>query len=320
MNDSKDPKDRENDPQDSDDSKKDLDDILGKLKESEGGGSGERAKMDDGEGLINKIHAKGKGSEDDSEGVEQILDSISEKEEAETVEDMNFLQRFFGIFLSPGKVFDYLKVKPDFLIPLIIAVLIGVLSSQLFYDIAITEQIDRIEKNDNIPAERREAIIDQMEAGREGTQRMLSTYVFAPLAVLLIYLIIPAIFLLIGNMILGGKARYKQLLAIFSYSYLIVIFLSSLIKAPLIMAKESTKIQMSPAIFFDADQISTYLYNFIASFDIFVLWFLVVFALGFSTIYGFSKLKGMVSVFIAWLLYVLIVNVGLAGFFQSFTG
>jgi hypothetical protein len=320
MNDSKEPKDQEKKPQGGDETKKDLDDILGKIKESDGKGTGEKAKLDDGEELIQKMHAKGKESEDESEGLEQILDSISEKEEVVPTGEMNFLQRFFGIFTSPGKVFDYLKVKPDYLIPLVIALLISVLSSYLFYDIAITDQIDRIEQNDNIPAERKDAIIDQMESGKEGTQRMVSTFVIAPVAVLVIYLLVSAIFLFIGSVLLGGKAKYKQILSVYSYSYLIVIFLSTLIKTPLILAKRTTKIQMSPAVFLDADQISTALYNFIGSFDIFVVWFLVVFALGFSTIYGFSKLKGVVSVFIAWLLYVLIVNVVLAGLFQSFTG
>jgi hypothetical protein len=320
MNDSKDPKDQEKEPQGSDDTEKDLDDILGKLKESKGKSSEGKHKLDDGEDLINKMHPKGRESETESEGLEQILDSISEKEEVLPGGEMNFFQRFSGVFLSPGKVFEYLKVKPDFLIPLTIALLISVISAYMFYDIAITDQIERIEQNDNIPAERRDAIIDQMEAGKEGTQRLISTFVLAPLAVLVIYLLVSAIFLFIGNVLLGGKAKYKQILSVYSYSYLIVIFLASLLKAPLIMAKGTVKIQMSPAVFFDADQISTALYNFIGSFDIFVIWFLVVFAIGFSTIYGFSKLKGILSVFIAWLLYILIVNVWLAGLFQGFTG
>ncbi|NOQ97512.1 MAG: hypothetical protein GQ561_05035 [Calditrichae bacterium] len=77
---------------------------------------------------------------------------------------------------------------------------------------------------------------------------------------------------------------------------------------------------MSPGILIDTAGMSEALSNFIGSFNIFHIWFLVVFGIGFSIIYGFSKLKGLVSVFIAWLLYVVVVKIALAGLTQGFLG
>ena len=320
MNDKNESKDQEKKPQGSEDSSKELNDILGQLKESEGKTPEEKPKQDKGDEIIEKMHPKGKETEKDSEGLEDILNSITEKEQETPVESMNVFQRFIGVFTAPGKVFDYLKAKPDFWIPLILAVVISIISGYMFFDVAINDQITRIEQNENIPADRKDAILDQIEASREGSRKIINSVVIAPIFVVVIYLIIPLIFLLIGSVFLGGKAHYKQLLSVFSYSYLIVIFLGTLVKAPLIMAKNTVNIQMSPAAFLDPEQISGALYRFIGSFDIFVIWFLIVFALGFSTIYGFSKLKGLLSVFIAWLLYVLIVNVVISGFFQGLLG
>jgi hypothetical protein len=63
---------------------------------------------------------------------------------------------------------------------------------------------------------------------------------------------------------------------------------------------------------------STALYNFIGSFDIFTVWFLIVFGIGFAVIYRFSKLKALASVFIAWLAYVVIFKVLLGSLFAGF--
>ena len=114
------------------------------------------------------MHPKGKETDKESEGLEDILDSISEKEQEAPVESMNVFQRFIGIFTAPGKVFDYLKVKPDFWFPLILAVLISIISGYMFFDVAINDQITRIEQNENIPADRKDAILDQDSVLRPG--------------------------------------------------------------------------------------------------------------------------------------------------------
>ena len=150
--------------------------------------------------------------------------------------------------------------------------------------------------------------------------RLLSPFVFAPLGILVIYLLITLVFWFMGNVLLGGKARYKQIFAIFSYSYLIIILLESIVQFPLILSKQTLKIDMSPGVLIDTAGMSETLSRFVGSFDIFHIWFLVVFGLGFSIIYGFSKLKGLVSVFIAWLLYVVVFKIALASLTQGFLG
>ena len=106
---------------------------------------------------------------------------------------------------------------------------------------------------------------------------------------------------------MGGKARYKQIFSILSYSYLIIILLETIVQIPLILSKQTLKIDMSPGILIDTAGMSEALSNFIGACDIFHIWFLVVFGIGFSIIYGFSKLKGLVSVFIAWLLLISVI-------------
>jgi hypothetical protein len=236
------------------------------------------------------------------------------------VEDLNVGQRVIGIFTGPTKVFQYLKAKPDIWTPVIIAVIISLFTSFLVYDIAINDQIVSYEKNDKLPDEQKERIIEELEASKEGPRKIIYTTVFPVLAVFLIFVLVSAIFLFIGNVLLGGKARFKQVLSAYGYSYLILALLATIVKLPLWLSKQTMKIDFSPAVFMAKSASESALNTFVSSLDLFNIWFVLVFGLGFAVIYGFSKLKGLLSVLIAWLLYIVIFKVALGNVLSGFTG
>ena len=301
------------------DSQKELDDILGKLKESERTSSERRQKEQEEQHSLPDRSSKS-NEIDEPEGLDQILQSITEKPEDKPAEELNFLQRVIGIFTNPERVFQYLRVKPDYVLPILLAFLLTIVSSLFVYDIAINDQISNIEKNDNIPDDRKQLMIDQISGSQQGIQKILFMFVVPPISILLIYALFSGIFLFIGNIILGGKARFVQLLSIFSYSYLIPMLLGTVIKVPLILSRQTTQVNLNPAVFFTPEQLGQAMYNFVQSFDIFNIWFIFVFGIGFAVIYAFSKPKGLISVLIAWLLYVLIFKVWLAIVFQGLMG
>lgn len=298
------------------DRQKELDDILGKLKESDRTSSEYRKKESE---PTPDLSAKATKSPE-LEGIDQILESIKEKPEEKPVEKLNFLQRVIGIFTNPERVFRYLRAKPDYILPILLAVILTVFSSFLVYDIAINDQIAKVEKNDQIPDDRKELMLERMEASKQGAQRIIYMVVVPPISVVIIFLVTSAIFLFVGNIILGGKARFVQVLSAYSYSYLIVLLLGLIITTPLILARQTVDVNLSPAVFFSPENIGQAMFNFLQSFDILTIWFLIVFGIGFAIIYSFSKPKGIISVITVWLVYVLIFKVFLAMLFKGLTG
>lgn len=318
MSDIKDPKDQEEKKEQQEpkeETKKDLDNLLGQLKESD---EGEKPKKQEEEEQDVPFKQPRHDSDSDPEGLDGILDQISEKEEEEPVEGQNVIQRVINVFINPSALFAYLRRKPDFFTPLILTVLISLGASYFVYDIALNEQVVRFEQNDRIPDEQKDIIIDRIEESRYGVKRIIYSIGLPILSVIVIYLLISAIFLFIGNILLGGKAKYKQIMASFGYAYLIPVILGTLVKLPLMLQRQTIKIDMSPAIFISKSSVGNGLFNFISSFDIFTLWFLIVFGIGFAIIYRFSQLKGIVSVFIAWLIYVVLFKVLLGSFLSGF--
>ena len=328
MTDTKDPKDQNDEKKDEghQDEDKERDDILGQLSEKEGQEIPTKKEPTE---ELPKQETTPKKAEPESEDSEDIGSLIDEKRtdqpeaesaDTEPVEEMSAPQRIIGVFTSPQKVFQYLSAKPEFWVPIIIAIIAGVVSSFLVYDIAIDETVANYEQNENIPDAQRDAIIDNIESRRTGAWRYASIFLFPVIGVFFIFALVALVYWFIGNVILGGKARFKQIFSAFAYSYLIIAIVGTIVKIPLILSKESIKIHTSLAAFMSEEASRTALYRFLDGIDIFTVWMLAVFAIGYAVIYRFSQVKAFVSVFVSWILYILVFNVALGSFFARFTG
>lgn len=297
--------------------KKDLDEIMEKLTES---GAEKKPESHKAEEEPKQPSAQAPSPEQEPEDLEGILEKISEKEERPEapVEELSTFQRVVSVFTQPRRLFEYLRQKPDWVVPIIVVVLFSLAASFLVYDIAIDDQIKKIEQNENIPDERKDTIIDNMEARREGAWRYVSILAFPVVGVFVAFSLVSLVFLFIGNVILGGKARFKQIFSVYAYAYLIPAILGSIIKIPLILQKHSLDVRTSLALFLPSAETQSTLFRLLDSFDIFTLWFLAVFGIGYAIVYKFSTTKGLIAVFFTWLVWVLITKVALASLFSAF--
>lgn len=308
------------------DEDKERDDILSQLSEKDDQGAPAKKEPEE-RPRTEETPAKPSASE--SEETEDIGSLIEEKISDQTgsagmtvepVEEMGALQRIIGVFTQPQKVFEYLRARPEFWVPIIITIVISVASSFLLYDIALDETIQNFEQQENIPDERRDMIIDSIESRRTGAWRYASIFFFPIIRTFGIFALVALAFWFVGNVVLGGKARFKQIFSAFAYSYLIVAIAGIIVKLPLMLSKETVKIHTSLALFMPQEASQSALYRFLDSFDVFTIWMLIVFAIGFGIIYRFSQMKAYMGVFVTWLLYVLIFSVALGSFFAGFTG
>ena len=90
--------------------------------------------------------------------------------------------------------------------------------------------------------------------------------------------------------------------------------LELIIKAPLILAKDSTQIILSPGLFLDS--IKSFPARFINQFDIFRLWSVIVLGIGFATLYKRSYATGVWTVGALWLALTAL-GAGLMGLFPG---
>lgn len=213
---------------------------------------------------------------------------------------LSSMAKIAGIFLDPRRTFESLVIKPDFIVPLILVVLISLVFTIVAWPVIEKESIEAqrtIMEDRGLSEEQIEsAIRTQKEMGK------YFGYIGAPISVIISTLIISGILLFMGNVLIGGASKFKNVLSIFAYSSLIDIP-SYTIKLILVMNKGTLKVYTSLALFFPQSAEDTMLFKLAAVFDIFVIWQVIVISIGMAALYKCTTQKALTLVGTLFILF-----------------
>ena len=214
---------------------------------------------------------------------------------------MGGASKIMNTFFEPRKVFESLKIKPTWLVPFIIAALLGIGFFYYTYPFIMAQQVEKIQENERIPEEQKERIIERMTERDHPPIWQLS---FAPIGTLLSFVVVAAALFFVFNVLLGGDSNYRRVLSVYSYSSLIAIP-AMIVKFPLIMMKENLNVQTSLALLLSPNTKDSFLYRVFSSFDIFTIWQVILVSMGLGVIYKYATKKAFTAVFILWIIWIL---------------
>jgi len=221
---------------------------------------------------------------------------------------MNVFDKIIGIFVSPQETFQEINKKPNWLVPFIIIVIVTLISQYLLLDITLNDQIEAM-KARGMTGEQMQMAQDRMQ----GPMKYIG-FIVAPIFILLAWLILSGILLFTGNTVMGGKAKFVNVLAVVSWSSVIGIVQAALRTYLIISKGTSFGVTTSLAILLPTPQIGeskTILYRLLSRFDIFTIWTLILWIIGLSVVYNFSTKKSATMVLTLWTIYILfVVGVG----------
>ena len=158
--------------------------------------------------------------------------------------------------------------------------------------------IENMMRQGNIPAEQLEIAIKAIP---------ISIFGMAAVTVIVWFFLFTAVYYLIGSVFLGGNSTYKKVLSIQAWTSFIMI-VSLIIRIPLVNAKDSALVSLSPAMLLPSDYVGTKFFTMLSQFDFFIIWYLIVFGLGYGYIYKFSKVKSYSAVIICWIIWVAVIT------------
>ncbi len=188
------------------------------------------------------------------------------------------------IFYQPAKFFERIKNEPKILVPWIVFFLLIFSFMYLVSDLIVDMQM----------ALMREKLADQgLGTANLPPAAMIkwSTIILGPLAFMLSPLIAAGLALFIGNVVMAGRAKFKQLLSVMIYGEIVYV-LGSLMLAPMMLAKGSLNVTISLAALLQKAQVQDPLYVALSKIGAFYIWEIIVIGIGLSVIYGFSRNKG----------------------------
>lgn len=204
------------------------------------------------------------------------------------------------IFIDPVKVFKRIKAGLPWWQPfIVVAIVIGVIS---YFQIPINRQIMLLNE--------RGVSAEQLEQQLEITGKFaLIGVIAAPLVVLLIYVILAALCNVTANLV-SGKSSFKKMLSLLSFTAFVGLIEQGLKMLILHMRgieniasrDDLYSVSFSLTRFIESDGI---LRAVLESFSIFQIWFLILFTIGVSVIYGIDTKKAIVPTIVVWVLGVL---------------
>lgn len=212
-------------------------------------------------------------------------------------------QRIIGVFLSPGKTFEDLDRRPDWILPLVIILIITLAFTIITSPITMPEQMDK----QRVKMEERGMSDEQIEQALTTGEKVGK--ILAPIGAIVGTTIMLLIFTLmvwfVGNIVLGGQTTFKKIFSVYNYSSLIGA-LGMIVTLPVVLAKKTANVHFSLASFLSDDQSQTLLYKILRSFGVFSIWQYIVLAIGFAAIYKFSMKKSGWTIVVLFLIYVMI--------------
>ncbi|MEA1979904.1 MAG: YIP1 family protein [candidate division Zixibacteria bacterium] len=193
----------------------------------------------------------------------------------------------FEVFYNPSKLFGNVNYNPKILIPYFAY---GILMFLFYY--ATADYIVKMQMESP-------AFQQRFDNGMPSNMTDLMKYnviIFGSLLSLIIPIISTCFAIFFGNLVYGTKEKFKKVFSVVIFSAFIIA-VGKIIVLPMIFAKESVMVSLSPAILVSHLGADSFLYVLFSKLDLFIIWEIIVAGIGFSIIYNLPRNKGyMLSV------------------------
>lgn len=222
----------------------------------------------------------------------------------------NVLQRIAGVLFAPAETFADIARRPTILGPALVLLIVGYLSTAIAmprfdFDALTAMQREKILKQNPQMAEK--------DLERMDRYAIAGTKVFvwcAPVLMFAWYAIVAAV-LLFAFRLMGGEGTYKQAYSATLYAWMPMLILG-IIGSIVVIARGSfdpttaqTLVKSNPAFLVEMKE-QPVLFSFLASFDLFGMWMVVLLAFGFAALSRMRLRTALAIVIPLWLAFVLV--------------
>lgn len=216
----------------------------------------------------------------------------------------NSFERIAGVFFSPTETFASIARQPNWGLPLVLMLVVSLISG-----IVIANRVDftsaardAIEQNKNIPPDRVEGAVKMSVAIGK-----VASYC-APIFSVVGFLVIAGV-LLLAFRLMGGEGNFKQAFSVSVYAWMPALLKSIITLAVLLtregMGAEDLAIAVRSNLGFLVSMKSNPMaFAVLTSLDIFTIWVLILFSIGFAYVSHLSKAKSAAIVVTLWLVSV----------------
>jgi hypothetical protein len=229
-------------------------------------------------------------------------------------------QNLIDMYFAPREAFTRIVRSPRFLFPLAAYAILalgftGIWMQKMDAREFMKTQIEESGRADKIPAEQREAIIEQ-----QAKWMPIFAWVMGPVGIAVTLLVIAGALMFIYRFFYSSEVTFRQAFAIVTW----VLFAVALVSTPVILAVMSLKgdwninpqeaVQANPSLLLDKSTAAKPLWALLSSIDLFSLWMVFLLAVGFGVASKKPTGSAIWGVAIPWIVIILC-KVGWAALF-----
>ncbi len=228
---------------------------------------------------------------------------------------LGFGGKLWNLFFDPRKTFASIVPNHEWIILWLLVSAISIGAYMPIKGIVQQSQIQKVgeqlKSNPQVTEEKRAEMIENMQSQFENPLYLL----FVPGIQIFVLAIVAGILLFLGNIILGGNSGYLKMLNAYAWTMMLVIP-TSLVTVPMVMAKQSMDVSLGLGALLSSEA-GPFVKKLVSSFELFALWQVWLSSLAVSVLANVGARKAFVSVFVAWLIWVVIQG-GLAAIGMQF--
>jgi hypothetical protein len=221
------------------------------------------------------------------------------------------LWRLQGIFFEPRKVFEAIKKRPGWIVPVIALAVIAILANTyvinaIGYENIVRQQMMASPQIQEMPKDQREELIDQ----QLNSSFFKNLAYFSPVFVIIILLLLSLIFLL-GMMVVGGETSFNRIFSVTAHGFFAYSLITSILLLLIVFITTDKQdidiqnaVQSNLGVLFDKSE-SPVLFTVASSIDIFSFYLMFLLVMGLSvTAERTSMGTTGTLVIVLWLVYV----------------
>ena len=221
--------------------------------------------------------------------------------------------RVVDTFVAPSKTFMDIRRKATWWLPFVLVCIVSFgFAYAALHKVGLPTLVDSvIHGNASLSDRLANSTPDQVAKIRASISNQFRFMYIAPVFILIVGLIIAGVFLGTANFIFGGKANYKQMLAVWFYGTLPLLFISILTIITLFAGMQSDAFNIKNTVgtnigyFLQGGDSPHWLSTLLSSVDIFAIWSAILLTIGVSIVAGIKRSSAAIVVFGWWTLYVL---------------
>ncbi|HLJ74384.1 MAG TPA: Yip1 family protein [Thermoanaerobaculia bacterium] len=220
----------------------------------------------------------------------------------------NGFARIIGVLFSPNETFASIARQPDWAVPLVVILIVSLAAGIIFAQrVDFTAPAREAMEQRNLPQDQ----IDRMVRITGAISKVVSYC--APILSVVSLLIIAAI-LLVAFRLFGGEGDFRRSFAVTCYAWMPGV-IKSIILTAIVAARGATAMELATILrsnlaFLTTVKANPLLFVLLSKLDIFTVWLLALFIIGYAFVAKFSKAKSAAIVIGLWIVVVLFSLIG----------